>query len=160
MNIEYTGKKISSLRKEKGMTQRELAERLNITDKAVSKWERGLNYPDLSLFQSLAHILDTSVSELLGVEQDIPSDTIPALLEVSKQEKKQTFKKVREYFQLTIFLCIAIVVYKLYLSVYGYDWERFNTQFWIEGVIIALSATLITNGIHFLMQYKKYSKDI
>ena len=48
---------ICSLRKEKGMTQKELAEQLNITDKAVSKWERGLSYPDVTLIMKLAEIL-------------------------------------------------------------------------------------------------------
>lgn len=155
MNTEYTGKKISMLRKEKGMTQKELAEKLQITDKAVSKWERGLNYPDLSLFQSLAVILSTSVSELLGVEQDISDEAINAMVKISNEEKGQMLKKIRDYFGLTICLSITTVAYKLYLSTYGYVWEKFNFQFWIEGILIALSATLVTNSIYFLYKLKK-----
>ena len=49
MDASFIGKKISECRKQKGMTQRELAELLNITDKAVSKWERGLNFPDIAV---------------------------------------------------------------------------------------------------------------
>ena len=49
MNQEKIGKFISSLRKENGMTQLQLAEKLNISDRAISKWERGINLPDASL---------------------------------------------------------------------------------------------------------------
>lgn len=60
---------IQQLRKEKNMTQKELADQLNITDKAVSKWERGLSCPDISLLIPLAKLLDISTSELLNGEK-------------------------------------------------------------------------------------------
>lgn len=53
-----------NIRKEKGMTQQQLAEKLYITDKAVSKWERGLSFPDITILKSLAEILELDVSEL------------------------------------------------------------------------------------------------
>ena len=56
---------ISLLRKEKGMTQSELAEKMNVTDKAVSKWERNLSCPDINSIPKLAEILGISVEELL-----------------------------------------------------------------------------------------------
>ena len=62
---EKIGPFIAQLRKEHQMTQRELAEQLHITDKAVSKWERGLSCPDISLLPSIAKILDVTTSELL-----------------------------------------------------------------------------------------------
>ena len=61
---------ICSLRKEKGMTQKELAEQLNITDKAVSKWERGLSYPDVTLIMKLAEVLGVTATELLKGEKE------------------------------------------------------------------------------------------
>lgn len=63
---EHIGARIAARRKELGMTQRELAERLHITDRAVSRWERGKGAPDVSLLMPLAKALDTSVDELLG----------------------------------------------------------------------------------------------
>ena len=56
---------VALCRKEKGLTQKQLAQRLYVSDKAVSKWERGLSLPDISLLQPLAQALDLSVAELL-----------------------------------------------------------------------------------------------
>ena len=59
---------ISSRRKELGMTQKELADKLNITDKAVSKWERGIACPDTASIPKLAQILGISLEELMQAE--------------------------------------------------------------------------------------------
>ena len=53
-----------------GLTQQQLADKLGITDKAVSKWERGISYPDITLLRRLADALAVSVSELLGGERE------------------------------------------------------------------------------------------
>ena len=68
MNAEYTGKKIAELRKEKNLTQKELAKELHVTDKAVSKWERGLSLPDISILIPLSEILNVSLYDLLKGE--------------------------------------------------------------------------------------------
>lgn len=71
MDNEKFGLFISSLRKEKGWTQLELANKLNITDKAVSKWERGIGFPDLKMIEPLAEILDVSILEIMHSEKKI-----------------------------------------------------------------------------------------
>lgn len=63
------GQFICELRREKQMTQKDLAEKLHITDKAVSKWERGLSCPDISLLPQIAELLGVTVSELLNGER-------------------------------------------------------------------------------------------
>lgn len=65
LNKQAFGVFLMQLRKEKGYTQKELAEKLYVSDKAVSKWERGLSVPDVSLLVPLAELLDISVTELL-----------------------------------------------------------------------------------------------
>ena len=65
MGKQTLGQKIAELRKTKNMTQLELANKLNITDKAVSKWERNISCPDINTFPKLAEILGVSVDELL-----------------------------------------------------------------------------------------------
>lgn len=69
------GAAIRLLRTQKGMTQQALAEELHVTDKAVSKWERGISVPDICLFPNLASVLGVSVADLLqeGSNDDTPS---------------------------------------------------------------------------------------
>lgn len=68
MTNKSMGEIISTLRKEKGMTQKELADMLNITDKAVSKWERDIACPDTQTIPKLAEILGVSVEELMNAK--------------------------------------------------------------------------------------------
>lgn len=68
MNNYVTGSAIRALREQKGYTQKQLAERLLVSDKAVSKWESGRGLPDISLIEPLARTLGVSVAELLSGE--------------------------------------------------------------------------------------------
>lgn len=68
MANQSMGEIISALRKEKGMTQKELADMLNITDKAVSKWERNVAFPDTAAIPKIAGILGVSVEELMNAK--------------------------------------------------------------------------------------------
>lgn len=78
MDNKKFGQFILQLRKEKGWTQLELAEKLNITDKAVSKWERGVGFPDIKMIEPLAEIFNVSVLEIMRSErvseQSIPTE--------------------------------------------------------------------------------------
>lgn len=65
MDAKKTGNFIAEKRKEINMSQRELAEHLHITDKAISKWERGLSFPDISLLIPLSELLNVSLYDLL-----------------------------------------------------------------------------------------------
>jgi Predicted transcriptional regulator len=83
MNI---GETIKKLRREKDMTQEQLAEYLNITTQAVSKWETGLSLPDITLVPMLANIFDTSADVLLGVD-----------IEAKEKKIQEIIKKAHEY---------------------------------------------------------------
>ena len=65
MDIEKVGRQIAMLRKEKGITQNELGERIGVSFQAVSKWERGETLPDTALLPDLAKILETSIDNIL-----------------------------------------------------------------------------------------------
>lgn len=69
MNQEAIGKFIAACRKEKNLTQMQLAEKLNITNRAVSKWETGKSCPDVSIMMKLCDILGITVNELLSAER-------------------------------------------------------------------------------------------
>lgn len=65
MDCSKVGKLILSLRQEKKMTQKEVADTLNISDKTISKWERGLGCPDVSLLRELSHIFEVNIEKIL-----------------------------------------------------------------------------------------------
>ena len=73
---EKFGTFLSQLRRERGMTQRELAEALYVSDKAVSKWERALSLPDISLLRPLAELFGVTVTELLMGERVAPDQSL------------------------------------------------------------------------------------
>ena len=83
MSNKSIGEMISSLRKEKGMTQNDLAEKMNVTDKAVSKWERNLSCPDVNSIPKLAEILGTTVEELLNAQSKKENRKISEIVNIA-----------------------------------------------------------------------------
>ena len=110
MNAEYTGKKIAELRKEKNLTQKELAKELHVTDKAVSKWERGVNFPDLGLMEALAEALDSTPSILLGLEEATKEEIVNSFAEISNQQSEEAAKDIQKVGWLNLFTGIFLVV--------------------------------------------------
>lgn len=101
MKNEQMGQMIASLRKKKNLTQQELADQLNITDKAVSKWERGLAYPDISLMPQLANILGVTTDTLLSATAS-PNSVFHHLKTVTRNEWS--------YITSLIIRCVGIVM--------------------------------------------------
>ena len=69
MDSQKFGTFIAQCRKDKKMTQADLAAKLNVTDKAISRWERGVGFPDINTIEPLAAALDVSVAELMKSER-------------------------------------------------------------------------------------------
>lgn len=94
MNQLKIGRFIAECRKNEGLTQMQLAERLNITDKAISKWERGISMPDSSIMLELCDILRISVNELLSGEKIMTENTNQQneqlLLEMTKELERKS----------------------------------------------------------------------
>lgn len=123
------GSFIAELRKEKGYTQRELAERLFISDKAVSKWETGQSMPDISLLRPLAEILGVTATELLEGERIAPDTAMEArrtdellqkVIRFSEEEQKTALGH-RKKNAVTYVICmlLGIVETVVYLKVSG-----------------------------------------
>ena len=74
MNTRQFGAFLVQCRHEKGMTQAQLAEQLHVTDKAVSRWERGVGFPDIQSLAPLAEALDVRVDELVRAERSAPAE--------------------------------------------------------------------------------------
>lgn len=83
MSNKSLGEMICSLRKEKGMTQNELAEKMNVTDKAVSKWERNLSCPDVNSIPKLAEVLGITVEELLNAQTKQENNKVEGIINIA-----------------------------------------------------------------------------
>ena len=136
MNQEKIGKFISELRKEKNLTQSDLAEQLDVSINAVSKWERGLSMMDISLLKPLSEILDISVSELLNgqridkVDDKIINDTITASTNIYvKKEKKKFIKKV--LITISIFIILLFTILTI-ISEFNYGRIPFGSKAYMD----------------------------
>ena len=104
---------IKNLRKNKGYTQEELANKLNVVRQTISKWEKGYSVPDAELLKKLAEMLDTDVSQLLGstIEQDANVDVIAEQL---ARINEQLFTKIRRsrriWKTIGIVFLIAVII--------------------------------------------------
>ena len=128
------GEKIALARKEKGLTQKELGDKLFVTDKAVSKWERGLSLPDISLFDKLSKVLDIDMYSLIGLENDS-----------NDYKMKKQFRK--RLIIIFIFVLIIVFMFLFKMVSFGYVTEHFR-----------YSNKLINLGVpkfSFLMQNKE-----
>lgn len=95
MDQEKIGAFIATLRKEHSMTQKELAQRLGVSDKTISKWETGRGLPDISIMRSLCETLDVSINELLsGDRLDVSSYREKAEENITALMQRRSYKKV------------------------------------------------------------------
>ena len=112
MNLIKIGKFIVDYRKKKNLTQEQLAEKLYITDRAVSKWERGISLPDADKMLDLCNILDINVNELLSGEKidmkDYEKKNEELLLELAKQDELKNKRLITDMWVLTI---TAVIFY-------------------------------------------------
>ncbi len=125
MDIIKTGKLIKELRIENGFTQKELAEKLNISTAAISKWENGKGFPDISIIEPLSAELGISITELIKGEKTCTKPENDSLakdiIEISKKEMK--FEKTRQIFIIVIFLATILLAnaFIIFDAVSGYQ---------------------------------------
>lgn len=135
---------IKNKRKSKGLSQEELAIKLNVVRQTVSKWENGLSVPDSAMLISLAEILDTTVSELLGetITEPAPDDlkTISEKLEViNLQLARREASKIKTIRVVLIALCaLIVVIFVALLAINGsyLDWNYNDPESAIAGTFM------------------------
>ena len=149
MDAQYTGNQISQLRKQLSLTQRELAEKLHVTDKAVSKWERGINFPDLGLMEALAEALETTPAVLLGLENADQTETLTALTEISREQLEEARSDLR------IFSWGSIVVALLLVLAYHLTLKRAVEVYYLLHSLILVIGVV---GLVYLFKYEQIKK--
>lgn len=113
------GEFISTLRKNKNMTQQELADMLNVTDRAISNWETGRRMPDISFFKPLCEILDISVSELINGEK-IPKDSLISssddIVISTLNNVKRNKRKINIGILIIVILLVVLIIFSFIIT--------------------------------------------
>jgi len=161
MDNEKFGNFVKELRKEKNLTQKELAEKINITDKAVSKWERGLSFPDITMLNILSKELDVSVEELLNGERikesekaeqiDVEKAVKEALDKANHKEEKRK-KKILKIKKVTKIISIIFFVLFLILnSIYFYLSYKYGFEYVIDSLFYIVNEIILISVFLFLL---------
>ena len=116
MNALKCGRFITELRKEKNLTQKELAKEVNVSDKAVSRWETGKGYPDIDSLQSLSNFFDITINELLAGEkaktktiEEIAEENIISVIAETEKSKKSKKSNIRLSIIVAFLLLIPLL---------------------------------------------------
>ena len=140
MDLIKIGEFIADCRKKKNLTQEQLAEKLYITDRAVSKWERGLSLPDADKMLDLCNILGINVNELLNGEKinmkDYEKKTDELLLELARQEELKNKKMIMDMYVLAI-TTVAFYIGIILLAAYTLG------EGTLFGIIVAISTIIL-----------------
>ncbi len=152
MNQEMIGKFISSCRKDKSLTQMQLAEKLNISNRAVSKWETGKSLPDASNMLELCEILGITVNELLSGERITTMEDYQKKAEqnmVDLQDKKA--KAQKSLFRVNlIWVIIAVLLVPAHLAINYYFPDNHGTG--IGGLVLLIGLVMFV--FYFFRYYE------
>lgn len=163
MNTEKIGKFIAKKRKEKNYTQKELADKLSVTDRAVSKWERGMGCPDISLLENLSKILDISIVELLNGEEKENIEIIEKdIINSMKYSKINTKNKIINNLNvilstLIIFVVILLLSFNIFNS---YKLNKVEKEDYNDPYVTQRSVKNIENYINIIKSNRgKYNEE-
>ena len=146
------GKFISTRRKEVGLTQSQLAEKLNITDRAVSKWETGRTLPDSSIMLDLCNILKITVNDLLTGEivtmENYDKEKEKTLIEIVK-EKQQADKMLLKLEIVFGVICVSIMLTLCMIAAYV------QMEDWLRIVLIVIGLLPILIAMPFMIRIEQ-----
>ena len=132
MNQEKIGKFIAYCRKEKNMTQEELAQKLHLTDKAISKWENGRCLPDLSILEPLSKTLDVSINEILSgekiKEEELKDHTDKNIIDVVNYSDEK-IKRIKRTIKVSSIIMIIALATLMFASDYDHIKEGKKPDF-------------------------------
>jgi transcriptional regulator with XRE-family HTH domain len=115
------GENIKAIRKNKGMTQEELAIKLNVARQTISKWEKGLSVPDAELVQKISEILDVDIKQLLGTEIHVEKGSNELVEQLSRINEQLAFKnqRSRRIYKIVGFVFLIVILIVILLGAWG-----------------------------------------
>ena len=133
---------LKSLRKSKGLSQEELAIKLNVVRQTISKWEQGLSVPDAEMLISLSEVFETPVSTLLGEKiSEFKVDDLKAISEkleiinLQLSQRKKDRRKIVHWMQISLCIVIIVIFITLILLNSPYlNWDYSNPEYAVLGV--------------------------
>ena len=169
MNYDKIGKFIQEKRKEKNLTQKELANKLGVTDRAVSKWERGVGCPDVSILEILSKELDCSILEILKgrkIENEIikvteADDYVKDSMNISKQiTKEKVISYINKVLVTTIIFIVLLLSYLNIVQIKYLKTEYKYTTEYYENKKIQESINTLEKNINIIKNNQgKYSDE-
>ena len=148
MDLQKIGTFLKDLRKEKGLTQEQLAETLNVSRRTVSRWETGNNMPDLDLLMEIADLYEVDLREMLNGERKSEDkmnkeleETVLQVAEYTNADKQRVTKTVQGFFLLGILALVINVAMDL-MEVEGTFWTGFG-----QGATIGIAIGSMVLGI-------------
>ena len=149
MNQEKIGKFITELRKQKNMTQQELADKLNVTDRAVGNWENGRRLPDYSILKDLCDTLGITINELLSGEK-IPKDEYlenaeKNLIRLRSQIDKRK-KIANTFYHIFVIIPFLLLILNMVLNyIYRDNWDNMLLSYisWIVFWIMIVCGLIV-----------------
>ncbi|MFR9215261.1 MAG: helix-turn-helix domain-containing protein [Ruthenibacterium sp.] len=154
MDAHKFGAFVAGRRREKNMTQADLASKIQVTDKAVSRWERGLGFPDINIIEPLADALEVSVLELMKSERmaanqvtgEEAAEVIADTLNVARLQRRRERRNVFRILGVTA----VVVIFLLFID--SMQWQADTIIFTLAGVVFPLFCTagfiaLLCNGV-------------
>lgn len=163
MNQQKTGEFLKHLRKEKGLTQEQLAEKFYVSFRTVSRWETGSNMPDLQILIELADFYDVNIREIIDGERKSETmdketkDTLNKVAEYTSLENKKLRKRLADM----MFGCVILVMFCFILfSTNGFNGSIDNNAYEniMNFTLGCTNATLILNALYLLGAFDKLSK--
>jgi len=146
------GKFISSKRKEKNITQSELAEKLNITDRAISKWENGICLPDASNMPDLCKILDININDLFSGEVVDMKENEKKLEENLLEMTKMKEQRDKELLSIEILIGVIITITML---TYAFIASFAQLQVWLKITLIIIGVIPFVIGVCYTIRIEQ-----
>lgn len=157
MDIQTFGLFIKNCRKDLGMTQGELAAKLNVTDKAISRWERGVGLPDIKLLEPLAEALQISIQELMQCKRMKSDQSTAEITDESEISPKEPRKELWLGKYRRVLAVIVFCVYSLFYAISRLP-VLANQLNWLSPLVGILFS--ITIGAFLYASYREESHGI